>query len=812
MPGRFFCRVMPWVVVVWYGLPGQLAAEPMVAGYDRSDGVDPPSAVVAGQLLLSELSCTACHTADASLEAKRGPNLQGLGSRLQADWVAGYLHSPDEFKHGGTMPALLHQLPEEERKVAVAALLAYLNQGSIEEPKIEASGTNPVLHEFWLKGEVLRGQTLYHQVGCTACHAMDPTFQPANKLQSDLERRIAGLGLEPEELQELGLEIPKPVRPVPLSDSLATKYSLRSLSMFLLAPHLVRPAGRMPSLKLKPQEAADIAAYLWGAPQANRAVVSDPSRSSIPVAGVEEAAWVARGKEYFTRLACGNCHPQPEITLRPSKPLSEIDVTNLDRGCLAANHRGPRYPLSQRQKQALQLGVRAWQAERPSEGGTTSLHRQLLTWNCYACHEREGRGGVGVAQGSYFENVPQVDIGDEGRLPPPLDHVGRKLKIGWIEKVLRGSGDVRPHLRVRMPVFAGPAKSLAQAMVQADGGNRDQPPLVEAEQGALVAGREFMDSGCVQCHGLRGESLPGTVGIDLSNLGERVHYGWFRDFLLNPIEWKRNTRMPSFFPNGMSSNPQLLEGNVDRQIAALWHYLNDQQSPLPDKIEASKAEHFELRPSDRPLILRTFMESSSAGTHAILVGFPNQRHAAFDALHLRLAEIWQGRFINAQATWFDRFAPPVVPLGNQRRLFPPESWLRMGDNGTLQPLAASDLVFQGYRLDPQGIPSFRYRVAGVEIEDRIEPLGNEGLRRELHCQPTLGAASSSASALWMSLSGDIDKLTEAGSGVTTDQLRIKLEVDTPSRLQELGDQKLGQTHWLIAIPPSTQRLGIQYRW
>jgi hypothetical protein len=44
--------------------------------------------------------------------------------------------------------------------------------------------------------------------------------------------------------------------------------------------------------------------------------------------------------------------------------------------------------------------------------------------------------------------------------------------------------------------------------------------------------------------------------------------------------------------------------------------------------------------------------------------------------------------------------------------------------------------------------------------------------------------------------------------VTTDQLRIKLEADTPSRLQEWANQ----THWLIAIPPSTQHLGIQYRW
>jgi cytochrome c2 len=97
MPNRFFSLVIPWAVLVCWIVSSRGKAEPMVAGFDRFYGVDQSTDTLAGQLLLTELSCTACHAANALLEAKRGPSLQGLSSRLQADWVAGYLQSPEEF-------------------------------------------------------------------------------------------------------------------------------------------------------------------------------------------------------------------------------------------------------------------------------------------------------------------------------------------------------------------------------------------------------------------------------------------------------------------------------------------------------------------------------------------------------------------------------------------------------------------------------------------------------------------------------------------------------------------------------------------
>ena len=90
----------------------------------------------------------------------------------------------------------------------------------------------------------------------------------------------------------------------------------------------------------------------------------------------------------------------------------------------------------------------------------------------------------------------------------------------------------------------------------------------------------------------------------------------------------------------------------------------------------------------------------------------------------------------AHGTWFDRSAPPAVPLGaeliampegpplavlkNQEEHWPEDD----ADNLTYQ--------FKGYRLDPEGVPAFLYHFDQFAITDRICPDTNQGLKRRLH--------------------------------------------------------------------------------
>ena len=799
------------IVCVMFGVSALAGeTEPFVAGYDRFYSKSNEPDEFAGQLLLTELNCTACHQADKRLSPKGGPELKGAGSRLQPNWIRAYLTSPNDVKPNGAMPHLLHQIPEKERSDAIDAIVAYLSSTETIEPMIFASGANPVAHEFWLKGDSERGRELYHKIGCVACHAIETEFQPQKAIQSDLDRRIESLGLEPDELKAMGLIVSKPIRPVPMSQ-VSTKYSLRSLSMFLIAPHLVRPAGRMPSLKLQPNEAADIAAYLFRRTDESSSQVH--TRSALEPYAKDTSGntdLVTRGKKFFVQLACANCHTESNATPQFAKPLAELGVSGSLQGCLADSQHSPRYGLSDDQKNALKESIGSWQKSKTLDEAK-DLSFKLLQLNCYACHERGGRGGVGPAQGHYFENVQQVDIGDEGRLPPPLDHLGMKLTKNWIQKILEGNGDVRPYFQARMPVFSDHAKSLAVAFVAVDQVERsvrtEKTDIVNASKADVEVGRQLFDTGCVQCHAIRGESLPGSIGIDLADVGNRVQPEWFRSFLRNPASLKKNTRMPSFFPDGKSSSPQLLDGDIDLQIASIWRYLNSKNQPLPSKLEQSQSQYFELKPVDKPILLRTFMESTSAGTHAIAVGFPEQHHFAFDAQHGRLAEIWKGRFLNAQSTWFDRFAPPAIPLGTDRITFPMSTFKTRNSDGTYRVIEPNELRFRGYRLNKIGVPTFSYTVAEFEIEDQIKPVSNGGLSRKLTITPSNLTKRSNSEQIAFVVVGDIVKSNAAGVYAARSNLKVTI-TDGSEPLRHSTDS----SELLILIPRRQCSFEVRYQW
>lgn len=746
---------------------------PLVAGFERFARHGELASDAAGRLLVTELSCTACHATDAAeLAPKRGPNLNGSGNRLNRDWVARFLADPGKTHPGTTMPDLLGGLPETQRAEVAGLLADYLHSFRQPLPEIQGSGAKPVPHRFWERGDRERGRVLYHRVGCVACHAPDPAHSPRPSTAPPLDPQLALL--DPEELEELGLggvTRPGPVQPL---GELAGKYSLRSLALFLLEPEAIRPAQRMPNLKLTVTEAADIAAYLLDRTGAGASVVSDFSLTPTgagPVGPDESSGQrIEDGQRWFANLGCAVCHESPGPSAAgdvakavAAKPLAELEFEpDAAKACWLpmspSSAGGPRYGLDSGQTAAVVAMLRALRQPWPPD---QSLRDAMLRSNCYACHQRDGLGGVAADRSGHFETVGHEDLGDEGRLPPPLTGAERKLKPAWLGRVLSGSGNVRPYLHARMPRLT-PAES---ARFVALFGAVNRPPLPEerpdtdwpaaADLRRVDVGREMLDAGCVQCHVFRGESLPGVVGIDLAGIADRVQPGWFRDFVLHPAGLKARTRMPTFFPDGVSQNRELLGGDADRQIAAIWGYLSDlRRQPLPAKIEQVRGEDFELKPTDRPILLRTFMRD--AGPHAIAVGFPQGVHFAFDAERLRFATAWSGRFLDAQGTWFVRSAPPAEPLGDRAIRIDRETPFRV--EPTAEPPAPPSAVagtaealpgrFDGYRLDDQGRPTLLYRLSEWQVEDRIAPGdepdppaagGNVGLVRRMTLRAAAGA-------------------------------------------------------------------------
>lgn len=768
------------IVVLLFGGGHPLFADqaagdaPWVAGLARF--ADDPQA---GPLLLTELSCTACHPTDVeSLRPKPGPNLSSAALRLQPQWVRRFLQSPQAVKPGTTMPAMFSGHPPGATEAAIDALVAFLGAQRQPLPELESTARRPVAVEFWSKGDAARGEQLYYQIGCAACHRADPELVSAAEPQADLER--AELRAE---LIELGLiELEEPVPSVPLPH-LSEKYSLHSLTLFLLDPLAVRPGGRMPDLKLEPAEAADIAAYLLGAAAIPR----------LPDVPEPVASLVAAGERLFSELRCQSCHAIGSAHSDPTaRPLAELRVS-ADPNCLvSSDSQLPDYRLSDAQRSALTTAILG--------AGPVSdeLTFRMLQLNCYACHARDGRGGVGPERRQFLATVGHVDLGDEGRLPPSLDRVGRKLQPAWMQRVFAGDGDVRPFMTIRMPRFGALTKPLVAWFQTAD---RSAPPVdpLAGVPATAEAGRQLMDVGCVQCHPIGGERLAGVVGVDLAEIDQRVHADWFFEFLLDPAGLKERTRMPAFFRNRTSSAPEILGGDVDRQIASLWAYLKAASPhPLPQRIQQEREHDFELVPRQRPLVLRTFMER--AGPHAIAVGFPQGVHLAFDAERVRVAQFWRGRFLDAHGTWFDRFTPPAQPLGTDVIDLTDHS---VADDPA-QPPAAQ---FAGYRLDRDGVPTFLYRLGAVAVEDRFQPGGDNGFVRFLKFASLPGRTASEP--LWFEvLSGSGLRVTGTGQWQSAAGLTVELRspVELDSRLA--GDPLRACA---IQIQPPVE-LQLEYRW
>lgn len=169
--------------------------------------------------------------------------------------------------------------------------------------------------------------------------------------------------------------------------------------------------------------------------------------------------------------------------------------------------------------------------------------------------------------------------------------------------------------------------------------------------------------------------------------------------------------------------PPLFMGRkkADQEIESLWTYLRELDGqPLPEGLLST--EDFELKPEKqkRPIVFRSFIEG--AGTHAIAVGFPEGVNAVFDPVSCRWRMVWRGRFLDAMSNWQSREMLPIKPLGTDVLALPNRATFVQTEFAATGTPAEPGVVFQGYRLDAQGIPTMLYQINGAMVEDRLQPM------------------------------------------------------------------------------------------
>lgn len=736
-------------------------------------GVGVRRAAVDGREEIARLGCAACHGDLQPAGQRLAPDLGLAAERLRPDFLLRYLADPLEAQPGTRMPDLMADRTPGERAEVARALAAFLASEAPATDGASAGGSGEAARD----GDPKRGDRIYHEVGCVMCHG---------------ERRG-------------GAPLPEGGRSL---DHVAGKYTADGLAAFLHEPLAHRPGGLMPDMHLNRGEAADLAAYLIPSEGAGT--------GGEPLPG--EAALVGAGREHFRTLRCAACHGDVggvEAPLPfPAGPLGA--------GCASkAPPAGlPVYDLSDGQRAALVEAAGQLGEPRAPE---VELASTMAALRCTACHERDGVGGVPAALDGFL-TTDEPDLGEPARRPPTLSGVGAKLRREWLERVLHDGASVRPYMHTRMPVFGD--ANVADLPGHLEALDAEEPlvfPRPEGEQWkeAREAARTMLGTtglGCVSCHQFNTKDAPGFQGVDLITTPERLRERWFRDFMVKPTSKVADIVMPESWPGGEPVYDTLLGADTDRQLGAIWHYLALGRSARnPKGIDQPR---WDVNVEGRARLYRG--RSRIAGFRGVAVGFEEGLNYAFDANNGALAGLWRGDFVSVN--WNGQGAGDFNPRGRPVELprdlafapgeGPPDPWpVRpvMTEENPVNPDPTyprqHGYRFRGYHLDGDGVPTLRYSIGAVDVEDRTVPV-KDGERTVLRRSITFDAPEAGP-MVFRALAGLVE-VPDSG-GFVFGKLRLTLAPLSPlkPKMFELRSVESGSElllHLPLPAGPSTLEL------
>ncbi|MCG6156452.1 family 16 glycoside hydrolase [Rubinisphaera margarita] len=541
----------------------------------------------------------------------------------------------------------------------------------------------------------------------------------------------------------------------------------------------------------------------------------EPEKSETDEKGfVFDPDQVEEGKRLFASIGCASCHEMKLGDDRIASTLKAPELTAVsiqqDTSCLAPESapQVPDYNLSDKQRTALRTAL-STEVDRSESGDAARLHASMVRFNCYACHSRNEIGGPEQSRNPLFvSTIPEM--GDEGRVPPPLDGVADKLSESWLKHVLSNGAKDRPYMKTRMPQFGGEVAELTPAFVRLDEQTSATiPELEESLHRAKATGRELVGGNslsCIKCHTFGDIEATGIQAIDLLTMTRRLREDWFYRYLQDPVRYRPGTRMPNVFPEGVSADRKIYDGDPGQQIAAMWHYLRDGNTAavpyglLPDPIE--------LVAEQEPVIYRNFIEHVSP--RGIAVGYPEKANVAFDASDMSLRLIWHGPFIDAGKHWRGRGQGKQRPLGDHViRLESTTPLALLDSRDSVWPTGDSnDVNFLGYSLDEKRRPRFRYRMGETLVEDAIEPIVHEKREPDLRRTLTVQRGEDPSGDLYFR-AGRGQKIEAIDGGAyrvwysSDSNYRVKLSAGADAHVFVRGSE--GQQELLLVLPTGSSQ-------
>jgi cytochrome c551/c552 len=260
-------------------------------------------------------------------EKKVGPNLKDVRLKLNKNWIPVWLKKPSDFRATTKMPNF--RLSDEQIK----AISAYLWQSALTDPLPK--------HK---PGSSARGKELFESRGCLACHSIrEGGEMEGGSFAANLTR----VG-EKDNYDYLvrwvhnARERTRPYCMYEKKDIGPEDYAKKSLPYVFDLGHTrcpndghelqVQNMTVMPSLRLSPQDAEDVASYL--------VTLKKQEPSAYPDAAyMDDPNLKEEGKKWIRHYGCSGCHEisgmeeegriGTELTFEGSKPIERLDFALL---------------------------------------------------------------------------------------------------------------------------------------------------------------------------------------------------------------------------------------------------------------------------------------------------------------------------------------------------------------------------------------------------------------------------------------------------------------------------------------------------
>ena len=720
-----------------------------------------PADIEHGRGLFHTVGCVACHAphdpppkqkidpqaADVEEIERTKPEkrldvpLPNLARKMNATALTQFLLNPLASRPAGRMPNL--KLESRESSAIAAYLISRdSNQASLPEFTFDAA-------------KVEKGRAAFVSLGCASCHS---TGVSPNPEKIDLKLLKATVeGYDDKENRSPGHESPAQA----IDGDPKTKYlnfgSTHSGLIITLPSRLIVGGVAITSANDYPDRD----------PAMLRLEGSEDGKTFRPIAEAEVPLFTERFQRKLIQIEPGTDAyanfrltfpklqsndremqigelelfamrpPVKEVASTLASPTLEKLRLTAQGSCLSESPAAgrPRFAFSAAQRAAVTTAVKGLQSSVDPWPVAKQIDHTMSALRCYSCHARGEKGGPAADRANYFTYEKLVDLGDEGRLPPPLHEVGAKLTAEGFSDMLIGGLRYRTAMATRMPQFGRvQVAHLPEQFNQADAGKiaahaaKFEPKYVP--EGRKLIGKNTL--ACINCHAWAGARLPGAEGLDLIQASRRLQPAWFYAWLSDPQKIRPRTRMPTIWNDGKSPQPAILGGNQDQQIDALWAYLSagDKGGP-PQGLSVQDAQV--LRPTDEPLVFRTFLDK--VGAHSVLVGHKEGTHVAFDANRLRMVLAWHGDFVSPNPTWEGRAgeytklpaqdilqfpeSPPLAVLSDAGAPWPADVVKKNGKIGSSR--TPEGWEWRGYRYDTERRPIFRYTASLektlIEVEE-----------------------------------------------------------------------------------------------